>query len=158
MRRIERHDIVNVRVLKALPDVGVFAIKRISHDRFEGPLSGHGFLYQPHCQIELGTKCGISAPARKPSRRRGRDHFQRVIDLFVSPQAADRDHAIINLAHIAQILPADRRGMGASFDIPSFINHQHPVHGGGGIRRLPQYLAPSVIDGAFIIPVSTNYR
>jgi len=54
-------------------------------------------------------------------------NLQWVIDAFIGPQATHRDHTIVDLAQVGQVLPADVGRLMAILAISRFIYHQNPT-------------------------------
>jgi len=50
-----------------------------------------------------------------------------VIDLFIGPQAGYRDHSVVDLAQIAQVLSAHVSDVGSGFAISMFIDDEHSM-------------------------------
>ena len=119
----------------------------------QGGLGGFSLLqgrnFERMCQV---ASTGIVLALLKVVSRRVGFEIDGIIDRFVGPQASDGDHSIVNLAQLAQVLPADMSRLVAIFAIPGLIDDQNPLGRRGGCRILAQPLESAFLYLA-LIPV-----
>jgi hypothetical protein len=110
------------------------AVQTIGDDRLERPGLCPRLVDQLQRDLRFGAKGGIGLALGEPPLRRVRLDGQRIIEALVRPETADRDHAILDLAPVPQVLPSHMGRLGPIFAIAGFIDDEHPTgirHGAG---------------------------
>src|SRR5712692_675466 len=152
MRGLEGKHIAHLESPESCSQGAVLSVEVISYHRSKGNSSGVRPVDQFQCDLEFGPKSGIVLAFLKVMSRRVGFEIDGVIDLFVSPQAGDGDHSIVDLAQLSQILPADMSRLVAIFAISSLIDDQNPLGRRRGCRVFAQQLEPTFLYLA-LIPV-----
>src|SRR2546421_285805 len=133
----------------------VFSVEVVSYHCSKGDALGVRTVDQFQCDREFGPKGGIVLALLKVVRRSIGLEIDGVIDLFVRPQAGDGDHSIVDLAQLAQILPADMSRLVAIFAIPSLIDDQNSLGRGRGPRVLAQQLESAFL---YLVLIPIRFR
>ena len=100
----------------------------------------------------LVRKAGSFLRLRKITLRRVWLDLQRVIDLLIGPQAGHGHDAVVDLAHIAQVLACHMRRFVPVLAIPSLIDDQPSLRVGSRRRVFTQQLEPHCLNLA-LLPV-----
>jgi len=100
-------------------------------------------LDEPQGDREFATKGGIVLAFGKIALRGVRLNLQRVIPLLVGPQAAERNHPVVALAQMPQVVTPHMSRLVTIFAVPGLIDDQHPTPIGGRRWILAQETEPS---------------
>lgn len=152
MRGLEGKYIAQLEHSESLSQGTVLSVEIISYHRSKREVLGGRPLDQVQRDREVCPKGGIVLALLKVVSRRVGFEIDGIIDRFVGPQASDGDHSIVNLAQLAQVLPADMSRLVAIFAIPGLIDDQNPLGRRGGCRILAQPLESAFLYLA-LIPV-----
>ena len=123
----ECHNEADLEAVQPAVKCLVLTVEGIGYHGPERPLRRDSSLNERDRDLGLGPKCRVGLALPEPVGRRVGFNLQWVLDALVSPEAGDRDHAIIGFAQIGQILPADVGGLGAVLAVPTLVNHEHAV-------------------------------
>jgi hypothetical protein len=81
--------------------------------------------------LRLGTERRVLLAVRQAPGSGVRLDVQRVVHARVGPQTRDRDDAVVDLAHAAQVLPRDVGSGGAVLPVARVVEHEDAL----GVRR-----------------------
>lgn len=109
----------------------IFAGEGIGNHRTQGPVLGNGAFKQFNSDLWLGAEGRVSLALSKPVCRRVGLNLKWVLDALISPEAGDRDNAVVGFAEIGQILTPNVCGLRAILAISTLVNDEDTV----SIRR-----------------------
>src|SRR6516225_10671363 len=124
MGRIERQDIGNLYLAQSRSQTAILAIEGVGDYCPERPLLLNRVLDELQGNLGFGTERRIVLALSKIALRRVWLDLQRVIDLFVGPQATHGDDAVLDLANVAQVLARHMRRFVSVFAISCLIDDQ----------------------------------
>src|SRR5260370_20086173 len=127
MRRFECHDIALPEGSERFSQAAVLSVEVISNDRSNRDSNLHGPVDEFQCDREFGPKARIVLALFKMVSGSIGFKIDWVIDALVCPQARYRDHSVVDLAQIAQVLSAHMSHMSSRFAISMLINDKHSM-------------------------------
>jgi hypothetical protein len=121
--RSERQHIGDLQLAQPLFQAAILAVERVSHHRTERPLLPDRLLDELQGNFGFGAKSRILLALGKIALWCVRLNLHRVIHLLVGPQAGHGNHAVVDFAHIPQVLTCHMSRLVTVLAIPSLINH-----------------------------------
>src|ERR1700680_4479137 len=141
--RFERHHIRHRELSQPASQATILSVEGVSHYCTERPPLLDCLLDELQGDLEFGTKVWIVLAFCKIALRGVRLNLQRVIHLLVGPQAGDRNHPVVDLAQIPQVLTPHMSRLVTIFPVPGLIDDQHPTPIGGSRWIFAQETEPS---------------
>ncbi len=152
MRRFECHDIALPEGSERFSQAAVLSVEVISNDRSKRDSNLHGPVDEFQCDREFGPKARIVLALFKMVSGSIGFKIDWVIDALVCPQARYRDHSVVDLAQIAQVLSAHMSHMRSRFAISMLIDDKHSMACRSRQRIFEQHVEALSLDFP-LIPV-----